>query len=170
MRLGRSRSPRDDGRSAWQTQPFMATVRMSSAAFSPAGSCPRTTRISGFSISSPRGLVGLLSVIFTVYMRMELMYPGVQYMCDEGARFIADADARVHAQRPPVERDDHLPRRPDDVLRGHSGAVRRLWQLFHAAADRRAGHGVSAAEQPVSYWLYVAGICAWRRLAAVAGR
>ena len=32
------------------------------------------------------GLVGLISVIFTVYMRMELMYPGVQFMCLEGAR------------------------------------------------------------------------------------
>ncbi len=31
--------------------------------------------------------VGLISVSFTVYMRMELMEPGVQYMCLEGARF-----------------------------------------------------------------------------------
>ena len=37
------------------------------------------------------GLVGLLSVIFTVYMRMELMDPGVQYMCMEGARLTAAA-------------------------------------------------------------------------------
>jgi len=37
------------------------------------------------------GLVGLISVIFTVYMRMELMYPGVQYLCTEGLRFVADA-------------------------------------------------------------------------------
>ena len=35
------------------------------------------------------GLVGLISVSFTVYMRMELQHPGVQYMCLEGARFIA---------------------------------------------------------------------------------
>tara|TARA_Y100001933_G_scaffold131030_1_gene130517 strand:+ start:838 stop:2511 length:1674 start_codon:yes stop_codon:yes gene_type:complete len=34
-------------------------------------------------------IVGLISVMFTVYMRMELMEPGVQYMCMEGARFIA---------------------------------------------------------------------------------
>ncbi len=34
--------------------------------------------------------VGFISVLFTVYMRMELMEPGVQYMCLEGARFIAD--------------------------------------------------------------------------------
>ena len=35
------------------------------------------------------GFVGLISVIFTVYMRMELMYPGVQYMCEEGMRLTA---------------------------------------------------------------------------------
>ncbi|MFG6518373.1 cytochrome c oxidase subunit I [Sulfitobacter sp. 1A13496] len=38
-------------------------------------------------------LVGLVSVAFTVYMRLELMDPGVQYMCMEGARFIADSSA-----------------------------------------------------------------------------
>ena len=37
--------------------------------------------------------VGFISVAFTVYMRLELMDPGVQYMCLEGARFIADSDA-----------------------------------------------------------------------------
>ncbi|NGM45472.1 cytochrome c oxidase subunit 1 [Rhodobacter sp. SGA-6-6] len=37
------------------------------------------------------GLVGLISVIFTVYMRMELMHPGVQYMCEEGMRLTAAA-------------------------------------------------------------------------------
>ena len=37
------------------------------------------------------GFVGLISVIFTVYMRLELMHPGVQYMCAEGLRFVADA-------------------------------------------------------------------------------
>ncbi|MEP5732219.1 MAG: cytochrome c oxidase subunit I [Sulfitobacter sp.] len=35
--------------------------------------------------------VGFISVAFTVYMRLELMNPGVQYMCMEGARFIADS-------------------------------------------------------------------------------
>lgn len=34
-------------------------------------------------------VVGLISVSFTVYMRMELQHPGVQYMCLEGARFLA---------------------------------------------------------------------------------
>ncbi len=39
------------------------------------------------------GAVGFIAVLFTVYMRLELMNPGVQYMCLEGARFIADASA-----------------------------------------------------------------------------
>ncbi|RDW14002.1 cytochrome c oxidase subunit I [Paracoccus thiocyanatus] len=39
------------------------------------------------------GLAGLISVTFTVYMRMELQHPGVQYMCQEGMRLIADASA-----------------------------------------------------------------------------
>ena len=37
------------------------------------------------------GVVGFISVLFTVYMRLELMEPGVQYMCAEGARFVANA-------------------------------------------------------------------------------
>ncbi len=37
------------------------------------------------------GFVGFLAVAFTVYMRLELMHPGVQYMCLEGARFVANA-------------------------------------------------------------------------------
>ncbi|SOH93525.1 cytochrome c oxidase subunit 1 [Monaibacterium marinum] len=42
------------------------------------------------------GLLGLISVAFTVYMRMELMQPGVQFMCDplvEGARFFSGMGA-----------------------------------------------------------------------------
>ena len=37
------------------------------------------------------GFVGFVSVAFTVYMRLELMNPGVQYMCMEGARLTAAA-------------------------------------------------------------------------------
>ncbi len=37
------------------------------------------------------GFAGFVSVAFTVYMRLELMDPGVQYMCMEGARLIADS-------------------------------------------------------------------------------
>ncbi|APX89283.1 cytochrome c oxidase subunit I [Brevirhabdus pacifica] len=38
------------------------------------------------------GLAGFISVTFTVYMRLELMEPGVQYMCLEGARLLASAE------------------------------------------------------------------------------
>ena len=37
------------------------------------------------------GIAGFISVAFTVYMRLELMDPGVQYMCLEGARLTAAA-------------------------------------------------------------------------------
>ncbi len=36
------------------------------------------------------GVVGLISVAFTVFMRIELQFPGVQHMCMEGARFFTD--------------------------------------------------------------------------------
>ena len=37
------------------------------------------------------GLAGFISVSFTIYMRLELMEPGVQFMCLEGARLFANA-------------------------------------------------------------------------------
>ncbi|MCK0166301.1 cytochrome c oxidase subunit I [Jannaschia sp. S6380] len=37
------------------------------------------------------GFAGFISVAFTVYMRMELMDPGVQFMCLEGARLLPAA-------------------------------------------------------------------------------
>ena len=38
-------------------------------------------------------IVGFIAVAFTIYMRLELMDPGVQYMCLEGARLFADPSA-----------------------------------------------------------------------------
>ncbi len=37
------------------------------------------------------GLLGFISVSFTVFMRLELMDPGVQYMCMEGASLLASS-------------------------------------------------------------------------------
>jgi cytochrome c oxidase subunit I len=37
------------------------------------------------------GFLGFIAVAFTVYMRLELMHPGVQYMCLEGARLFSAA-------------------------------------------------------------------------------
>ena len=46
------------------------------------------------------GFAGFISVAFTVYMRMELMNPGVQFMCMEGARLwpaaVADCTPNGH--------------------------------------------------------------------------
>ncbi len=39
------------------------------------------------------GIAGFISVAFTVYMRLELMDPGVQYMCLEGARLFPTSEA-----------------------------------------------------------------------------
>src|SRR5690554_1850557 len=38
------------------------------------------------------GIVGLVAVLFSVYMRLELMEPGVQFMCMEGARLMPAAE------------------------------------------------------------------------------
>ena len=39
------------------------------------------------------GIAGFISVAFTVYMRLELMEPGVQFMCMEGARLFPTDEA-----------------------------------------------------------------------------
>jgi cytochrome c oxidase subunit 1 len=38
------------------------------------------------------GIAGFIAVAFTVYMRMELSHPGVQFMCLEGARLFPASD------------------------------------------------------------------------------
>ncbi|WP_158964361.1 cytochrome c oxidase subunit I [Chachezhania sediminis] len=38
------------------------------------------------------GAVGFISVLFTIFMRLELMVPGVQHMCMEGFRLFGSAD------------------------------------------------------------------------------
>jgi cytochrome c oxidase subunit 1 len=40
------------------------------------------------------GILGFIAVAFTVYMRIELMNPGVQHMCLEGARLFADPSTK----------------------------------------------------------------------------
>ncbi|MEM9232328.1 MAG: cytochrome c oxidase subunit 1 [Pseudomonadota bacterium] len=39
------------------------------------------------------GLMGFVAVAFSMFMRYELMEPGVQYMCEEGTRLLADGAA-----------------------------------------------------------------------------
>ena len=48
-----------------------------------------------------------------------------------------------------VQRVRHRARPAHDLLHGHAGDDRRLWQLVRAVDDRRAGHGLPAHEQRV---------------------
>ncbi len=79
-------------------------------------------------------MAALIGAGFSVYMRLELMQPGVQYF--NGADGTPDGhfwNTIVTGAWP-----DH------GVLRGHAGPDRRLWQLVRAVDDRSARHGVPA--------------------------
>ena len=103
------------------------------------------------------GLVGLVSVAFTVYMRLELMEPGVQYMCAEGARVLSQAAAGECTP------DGHL---WNVLITGHGV----LMMFFVVIPALFGGFGnffmplmIGAPDMAfprlnnLSYWLYVAG-------------
>ncbi|MBF9037147.1 cytochrome c oxidase subunit I [Rhodobacterales bacterium LSUCC0246] len=105
------------------------------------------------------GLVGLVSVAFTVYMRLELMEPGVQYMCVEGARVLSQAAAGECTP------DGQL---WNVLITGHGV----LMMFFVVIPALFGGFGnffmplmIGAPDMAfprlnnLSYWLYVAGTC-----------
>ena len=100
--------------------------------------------------------VGFIAVAFTVYMRLELMERGVQYMCLEGARMFADSTVACTP-------NGHL---WNVLITGHG----ILMMLFVVLPPLFGGFGnyfmplqIGAPDMAfprmnnLSYWLYVAG-------------
>lgn len=100
--------------------------------------------------------VGLIAVLFTVYMRLELMHPGVQYMCLEGARFTAAAAGECTP-------NGHL----WNVLITYHGILMMFFvvipALFGGFGNFLLPLQIGAPDMAfprmnnLSYWLYVAG-------------
>jgi len=102
-------------------------------------------------------IVGFISVAFTVYMRLELMNPGVQYMCLEGARFIADPDTLCTP-------NGHL----WNVMITYHGVLMMFFvvipALFGGFGNYFMPLQIGAPDMAfprmnnLSYWMYVAGV------------
>ncbi|OCX61418.1 cytochrome c oxidase subunit I [Thioclava sp. SK-1] len=102
------------------------------------------------------GIVGLISVAFTVYMRLELMEPGVQYMCAEGARFIAsEAECTPNGHLWNVMITYHgVLMMFFVVIPALFGGFGNYFMPLHIGAPDMAFPRMNN----LSYWLYVAGV------------
>ena len=101
------------------------------------------------------GFVGLISVAFTVYMRMELMEPGVQYMCAEGARFLGGIGAEDCSP------NGHL----WNVMITYHGILMMFFVVIPALFGGFGNYLMIGAPDMafprlnnLSYWMYVAGV------------
>ena len=103
-------------------------------------------------------IVGFISVSFTVYMRMELMEPGVQYMCLEGARAFAAGPGDVCTP------NGHL----WNVMITYHGVLMMFFvvipALFGGFGNYFMPLHIGAPDMAfprmnnLSYWMYVAGV------------
>jgi len=82
---------------------------------------------------------GVIGGALSVVMRAQLMHPGNELITDHQFYNVLITRARP----------DH------GVFRGHAGDLRRVRQLDGALDDRRAGHGLPAAMNNVSFWLLI---------------
>ena len=102
------------------------------------------------------GAVGFISVLFTVFMRIELMHPGVQHMCLEGARLFADAGS-------PCSPNGHL----WNVMITYHGVLMMFFvvipALFGGFGNYLMPLQIGAPDMAfprmnnLSFWMYVAG-------------
>lgn len=103
------------------------------------------------------GLAGFIAVAFTIYMRMELQNPGVQYMCLEGARLFANATE-------PCTPNGHL----WNVMITYHGVLMMFFVVIPALFGGFGNYfmplhiGAPDMSFPrlnnLSYWMYVAGL------------
>jgi cytochrome c oxidase subunit I len=100
------------------------------------------------------GVVGFVAVAFTVYMRMELMDPGVQYICAEGLRFIDRGDCTPNAHFYNVLFTTHgILMMFFVVIPALFGGFGNYFMPLHIGAPDMAFPRLNN----LSYWLYVAG-------------
>ena len=100
------------------------------------------------------GFVGFIAVAFTVYMRMELKDPGVQFMCAEGARFIADGTCAPNGHIWNVMVTAHgILMMFFVVIPALFGGFGNYFMPLHIGAPDMAFPRMNN----LSYWLYVAG-------------
>ena len=102
------------------------------------------------------GIVGFIAVAFTVFMRIELMEPGVQHMCLEGARLFSDASQTCSP-------NGHL----WNVLITYHGVLMMFFvvipALFGGFGNYIMPLQIGAPDMAfprmnnLSYWMYVAG-------------
>ncbi len=90
---------------------------------------------------------GCIGALLSIAIRAELMFPGIQVFPVISAIMTGDGSIDAAKNMYNVFFTSHAA--DHDLLHGDAGDDGRLRQLVRALDDRRAGHGLSAAEQHV---------------------